>query len=162
MDSTLNQYIKHYTEHLESDNIQKGYKGLMEYLMHLRIHFIKQHPKHLIIGNFYQGYMDMSYFSITPKALKNLKLKIGLVYNHEKNQFELWLVGQNKQVQKKYWELSNNYDWGKYKISETAQDSIIEHRIVAKPKFDDLKLLTQNIEKETLTFIGVIEKALLA
>jgi len=76
-------------------------------------------------------------------------------------QFELWLVGQNKQIQKKYWELLNDSDLGNYKISETAQNSIIRHTILTTPEFKNTDLLTQKIEKETLKFIADIEKILI-
>jgi len=82
MKEPLNQYIKDYIKQLELENVAKGYKGLMEYLMNLRTHFINQYPTEFIIGNFYQGYMDISYFPVTPGSLKNQKLKIGLVFNH--------------------------------------------------------------------------------
>lgn len=40
MKESLNQYINDYITQLESKNVSKGYKGLMEYLMNLRTHFI--------------------------------------------------------------------------------------------------------------------------
>lgn len=97
MKEPLNQYIKDYIKQLELENVAKGYKGLMEYLMNLRTHFINQYPTEFIIGNFYQGYMDMSYFPVTPGSLKNQKLKIGLVFNHKKyNLSSGWLGRTNK------------------------------------------------------------------
>lgn len=156
MEESLSQYIADYTKQLESRNVSKGYKGLMKYLMNLRTHFINQYPTEFIIGNFYQGYMDMSYFPITPKSLKSQKVKIGLVFNHEKTRFELWLVGQNKQVQKKYWNMLNESDWNKYKISKTAEHSIIEHILVEKPDFNQMDLLTKKIENGTIKFINDI------
>lgn len=153
MKASLGQYIEEYTRQLESGNVPKGYKGLMEYLMSLRTRFIKLYPTEFTVGRFYQGYMDMSYFAITPKSLKSQKIKIGVVFNHEKIRFEIWLVGQNKQVQKEYWSLLKGRDWNKYRISQTAQDSIIEHVLVEKPDFSDMDSLTEKIENETVKFI---------
>lgn len=160
MKESLNEFIEDYLEQLESQTIQKGYKGLMNYLMSLRTHLLNKYPNKFQIGRFYQGYMDMSYFPITPKSLKDLKLKIGLVFNHEKIRFELWLVGQNKQVQNKHWVSFNESDWNKYKISETAQESIITHTIVLEPDFNEPDKLTQQIERAILKFIADIEDVL--
>lgn len=100
--------------------------------------------------------MDMSYFPIIPKSLKIQKIKIGLVFNHEKIRFEIWLLGQNKQIQKKYWEFFNESDWNKYTISVNAKDAIIEHILVEKPDFSQIDLLTEKLESDTLKFIKEI------
>ncbi len=84
MNESIHYFIEDYIDQLKSKNVSKGYKGLMNYLMYLRTHFSKKYANELVIGSFYQGYMDMSYFSITPKSIKSKKLKIGLVFNHEK------------------------------------------------------------------------------
>lgn len=160
MKDSLIQCIEEYTKQLELGNVAKGYKALMKYLLNLRTHFKHQYPTEFIIGNFYQGYMDMSYFSITPKSLKNQKVKIGLVFNHEKVRFEIWLVGQNKQIQKKYWEMLKTSDWNTYKISKTAKDSIIEHLLIEKPNFNQMDSLTKKIETETIKFIKDITDVL--
>ena len=158
MKESLHPYIPDYTQ-LKSSNLAKGYKGLMEYLMSLRTYFINQYPAYTI-GSFYQGYMDMSYFPITPTPFKSLQLKFGLVYNHEKNSFEIWLLGRNKKVQRKYWELLKNQGLVKYEISKTPQDSVIDHVLVENPDFNDLDQLTQILESKTINFIENITKVL--
>ena len=160
MKESLSQYIEDYTSQLESKNIPKGYKGLMEYLMSLRTLFLTEYQTEFKVGAFYQGYMDMSYFPITPKSLKSQKLKIGLVFNHEKIRIELWLLGQNKDVQKKYWNLFNGSDWNKYPLSKNAKESIIEHVLVEKPNFNQLDLLTEKVKSGTLKFIKDISDVL--
>lgn len=160
MNDSLGPYIEEYTTQLKTGNISKGYKGLMEYLMGLRTQFINQHATEFKVGNFYQGYMDMSYFPLIPKKLNNTKLKIGLVFNHKKMQFEIWLVGQNKQIQKKFWEQFQNSDWRKYPISENAHISIIEHVLVKNPNFNQLDALTEKIEHGVLKFLKDIMEVL--
>ncbi len=160
MKESLSQNIKDYKKQMELGNIPKAYKGLMEYIMNLRTHFITKFPDDFIVGNLYQGYMDMTYFPFTPKSLKSQKLKIGLVFNHEKIQFEIWLVGQNKQIQKKYWDLFKGSDQNKYTLSTTAKDSIVEHVLVDNPDFSQLDSLTKKIENGTLKFIKDITNVL--
>ncbi|WP_420602707.1 DUF7000 family protein [Flagellimonas sp.] len=159
MKESLNQHFPQYKAQMALGHVPKAYKALMEYLMGLRNHFINQYPGEFIVGNFYQGYMDMSYFPITPKSLKSQKLKIGLVFNHEKLRFEIWLVGQNKQIQKNYWEVFQNNNWNKYPLSPTPKESIIEHILVENPNFSDLDTLTQTLEKGTLQFIQDVSGA---
>ncbi|PCJ96107.1 MAG: hypothetical protein COA50_07970 [Flavobacteriaceae bacterium] len=73
MNTNLLQHIAVYKEQVASENLVLGYQGLMQYMMHLRTHFKQQYPDEFIVGSFYQGYMDMSYFPMTPKALKSQK-----------------------------------------------------------------------------------------
>lgn len=160
MKESLSLYIKEYRKQMLQGNIPKAYKGLLEYMMNLRTHFINQHPTDFVVGALYQGYMDITYFPFTPISLKQQKLKTGLVFNHQKIRFEIWLVGQNKKIQKKYWEAFKNIDWNKYPTSSTAQHSIIEHILVENPDFDELHLLTKEIEAKTFAFISTLQKVL--
>jgi hypothetical protein len=50
--------------------IQIAYKGILEFLGKLRAEYIKKHP-HYDVSSIYQGYMDMSYFSLSTKSLKD-------------------------------------------------------------------------------------------
>ena len=85
----------------------------------------------------------MTYFSFTPKALIDRKLKIAIVFLYESFRFEIWLAGANKQVQEKYWGLIKKSGWNKYRVVPTIQgfDSIIEHIAVDNPDFGDLDTL---------------------
>ena len=157
MEKLLSQNIEEYKKQMALGTVSKAYRELIGYLMSLRTHFRNQYSTEFVISSFHQGYMDMSYFSITPESLIKKKLKIGLVFNHEKMQFEIWLLGQNKQVQKKFWDLFNGSNWNTYSISETAENAIIQHILIDKPKFNDLSLLTKIIEDETLMFVRNVE-----
>lgn len=153
MKQSVGHNINEYTQQLQLGNLPKAYKALMQYLMQLRSHFAKKYSTDFQVGSFYQGYMDMSYFAITPNTFRKKKLKFGLVFNHEKIRFEIWLVGQNKQVQKENWRKLKEADWDKYELSKTPQDSIIEFVLLDNPNFNKLELLTAKIEKQSLIFI---------
>ena len=88
------------------------------------------------------------------QAAKKQKLKIAIVFNHQKIRFEIWLAGQNKQIQKKYWEIFKGSDWNKYHIPSTINDgfSIVDNILVENPNFDDLEILTEQIETKTMEF----------
>ena len=157
MDS-LNEYVNEYRHELEKGVIQKAYRGLMEYVMDLRMHFSKKFPD-FEPGSIYHGYMDMTYFPIFPGSLKSRKLKIAVVLIHSEIRFEVWLVGYNKRVQTEYWKLFKEGDWNGYRIPSTLKgvDSIVEYTLIENPDFNDRDELTKQIETKTLSFIGDIE-----
>ena len=133
----------------------------MEYVMDLRTHFKKKYPDHFVSGVYY-GYMDMTYFSFSPKSLKRRKLKVAIVFVHEACRFEVWLAGYNKQVQSEYWKLFKESEWNKYHIVATTKgvDSIVEYTLVDSPDFGDLDALTEQIERATLRFTEDVESFL--
>jgi hypothetical protein len=156
---SFHEYITEYRKQLKKGDIKEAYKGLMEYIMDLRVHFKNKYPDYFVSGSIYYGYMDMTYFSFFPESLKQQKLKIAIVFIHDTFRFEVWLAGYNKQVQTKYWKLFKESNWNKYHIPSTiiGADSIIEYTLVDNPDFSDLNTLTKQIEKDTLKFIRDIE-----
>jgi hypothetical protein len=158
MDSFL-ECIEEYRKQLEKGKIQKAYRGLMDYLADLRTYLTQKYPDYFVSSSTYFGYMDMSYFSFTPRSLKDRGLKIAVVFVHETFKFEIWLAGYNKQIQTKYWKLIQSSGWEKYHLVSTpiGADSIIESSLVNAPDFGDLAALTRQIEVETLKFIEDVE-----
>ena len=154
--------MNEYKKQMQKGAIIKAYRGLMEYIMNLRMYLHNKYPSYNVPSHIYFGYMNMTYFSFFPDSLKKRKLKIGIVFVHETCRFEVWLFGYNKSVQTKYWTLFKENDWNKYPISPTPQsfDSIIETILVGNPDFSDLDDLTKQIEKGTLKFIDDVEKFL--
>jgi hypothetical protein len=157
--AALHEYMNEYRKQLEKGAIQKAYKGLMEYFMGLRTYFNVQYPDSFAAGSLYYGYMDMTYFPIVSKTLKQRNLKIAIVFLHESFRFEIWLAGYNKQSQMKYWKLFKESGWSKYPVVPTTKgaDSILECIAVENPVFDDLEALTNQIESKTLKFISDVE-----
>lgn len=155
------QHIEEYIAQLESSNLSSGYRALMEYLMSLRIHFINKYSEAFTVGTFHQGLMNLSYFPIKTKTLSHHNLKFGLIFNHEKIQFEIWLLGRNKQIQEKYWNLLRQTT-NKYLRSTNAHEAIIQHVLIAEPDFKQLNLLTQRIDDETVKFMADVSGLLIS
>jgi len=158
MEKPLNEYITEYSKQLEIGDINQAYKGLMEYIKSLRNHFIKNYPKNFVAGSIYQGYMDYTFFTFTPKLLRNKKLKIVIIFEHKTMTFEVWLSGQNKEIRRKYKEFFRNNGFKKYTIFSATEDnlSIIEHSLIKNPNFDNLDYITEQIEEKTMIFINKI------
>ena len=152
-------HIAEFRTQLKRGVIQHAYKGLLEYVSGLRTYFQKNHPECEGPSNIYQGYMDMTYFSIIPPSLKQHKLKIAVVFLYDAFRFEVWLSGYNRKVQAKYWQLLRDSGPPHYRLVENPlkADAILEHTLVENPDFDNMDELTRQIVKGTLAFISEVE-----
>ncbi|MBN1785669.1 MAG: hypothetical protein JW825_01585 [Candidatus Methanofastidiosa archaeon] len=155
-------HMNEYRKQVEKGAIVEAYRGLMNYIHGLRMYFKNKYPDYLVPGSIYYGYMDMTYFSFFPKSLKSRKMKVAVVFIHEKCRFEAWLAGYNKQAQAKYWKLFKEGKWDKYHVPSTTKgvDSIVECVLAENPDFNDLDALTKQIEEGTLNFIKDVEEFL--
>lgn len=154
---TLNELIEAYTNHLQQGEIQIAYKGILEFLGKLRAEFIKKHP-YYDVSSIYQGYMDMSYFSLSTKSLKGKGLKIAIVYLHEKGSFEVWLSARNREISKQYESVfcGKSFDGITVFHDDNNQDAIIECTLISSPNFEDQVILTDIIEQGIEEFITAI------
>ncbi len=159
---SLKKHMNEYRKQLQQSHIKQAYAGLVQYIMDLRTHFAKKYPEYFVSGSIYQGYMDMTYFSLSPKSLKDRKLKIAIVFVYDTFRFEVWLSGYNRSVQAKYLKLLKESNWTKYHTADTATgiDYIIDHVLVSDPDFGDLAALTEQIERRTFEFIEDVENFL--
>jgi hypothetical protein len=153
---TIQGSILEYKKQMQKGLVQQAYRGIMEYVMQLRTYFQKKYPEYST-GNIYNGYMDMTYFPLFPKSLKKRKLKIAIVFIHNSCRFEVWLSGNNRQIQHEYSTLIKESKWGKYRMDPNNPDSIIEDILVEDPDFSNPDELTKGIETSTLSFIRDVE-----
>lgn len=159
---TLNELILDYTKQLQLGELQVAYKGILDYLNKLRNDFANKYHEYEIGNNIYQGYMDMSYFSLNTKQLKDKGLKIAIVYLHEKGAFEVWLSARNREILKKYKVLFNDDAVEGISVfhDDDNQDAIIEYTLTSEPDFDNQALLIDIIQDGTEKFLSVIAKHL--
>ncbi len=141
----LNDYVNIYKEQLEKGDIQEAYSGLVKYVMRLGTTLSKNLVNNFSFGNLFQGYMDYTYFYYSNDFLKKRKLKLGLVLNHKKMRFEIWLLGQTIPIQENYWQFFKTTKWNKDRTTK-PQYSILETVLIENPDFNDLDLLSQQIE----------------
>ena len=156
----MNREIDEYNIQLQRGDIQKAYRSIIGFMAKFRIYLKRKYPSH-IISALYPGYMDMTYFSITPENLKKHNLKIAIVYLHEPNAFEVWLSGVNRSVQAEYIKRLLNRKLN-YRLSmiKPGVDSIVEHRIKTKPDFDRCQVMMSAIESEYLDFEHHVDSVL--
>ncbi len=101
MEHDIQKSLELYKEQLRYGYIRTAYLTSTKYVAELKAKFPTQYKT----GNISFGYLDYTYFPVFHQFLRNQKLRFGVVLNHEKMQFEFWLMGQNADVQRAYWEL---------------------------------------------------------
>lgn len=145
----LNHYVALYQDMLSQGNIQKAYTGLVKYITSVSTVLSRKLSGKYTVGSIFQGYMDYTYFYYSNDYLKERKLKFGLVLNHSKMQFEVWLLGQTIPVQEKYWQYFKSTKWNNGRTTRPTY-SILEVTLIENPNFNDLNRLTAQIEKHLL------------
>ncbi len=150
----LNTLLLIYKEQLEKGDIKIAYTELVKHVQNLKTIFSKDLGQEFSCGNVFQGYMDYTYFYLSNDYLNNKKLKLGLVLNHKDMRFEIWLLGQTKDIQEKYWNLLKGSKW--VKKTEMPQYSIIEAVLADSPDFNDLNSLSESIKNKFLLTSGEI------
>ncbi len=151
----LNHYVNTYKEQLKQGDIKEAYKGLVKYITRLGTTLSKNLPENYTFGDIFQGYMDYTYIYYSNDFLKKRKLKFGLVLNHSKMQFEIWLLGQTKPIQEKYWQIFRNTKWSNDRTTK-PQYAILETVLIENPDFNDLDSLTKQIENRLVNISAEI------
>lgn len=154
---SLNQMIKEYTDCLHQNEIQVAYRAILEFIGALRVDMIKRYPDYRI-SNIYQGYMDMSYFSVRTNLFEDKGLKIAIVYLHGKGAFEVWLSARNREILTEYKSVFNGFIIDNISAfhDENNHDSIIECTLTTTPDFEDKVFLIDVIEQGVDKFINSI------
>ncbi len=154
---TLNQFINDYTCQLQQGELQIAYKGILEFIGRLRAEFVRKYP-HYDVSSIYQGYMDMSYFSLSTKSLKDKSLKIAIVYLHEKGDFEVWLSARNRDIAKSYASVLKDVLSSDANVFHDVNnpDAIVEYSLVKTPDFENPSMLIDTIDQGVDKFVTTI------
>lgn len=141
---------------------QPSANGHVRFMTALRAHFISRFPTGFKAGQIYKGKKEISFFTFTPLSLHQQKLKIAIVWNYQNDRFEIWLAGQNRQIQKQCWSFFKDSNWSKYPVPNniTAGFSIVDSILVANPNFNDADKLILQIEAKAMAFIQGIADAM--
>ncbi|PHI34691.1 hypothetical protein CBQ28_23430 [Pseudoalteromonas sp. GCY] len=140
---SLSARIPAYKMVFASGELQRTYKDLVSIVQSLRAEFSKQYKGQFTVANVLHGYIDFTYFYLQNDYLKKHKLKLAVVLNHQEVQFELWLLGQTKDVQIDYWTKLQGVRWVDQDVM--PEWSIFEILMLADPDFDNVKALSERI-----------------
>lgn len=147
--------IEIYKEQLNKGYIQTAYSALTKYVEELKSGF----PKEYRTGNVSFGYLYYTYFPFFNEYLKSHKLRFGIVLNHFDMQFELWLMGQNVNVQKEYWEILKDSKWN-IDRKEMPRYSVLEVLLENRIDFNEKEHMTETIITNALSLAKEIQKYL--
>jgi hypothetical protein len=162
--ASLQQAIDRYTSLLADGELQRAYKGILSYMASLQTQLTERFPS-CAGGALYQGYMDMTYFALTPPELRERKLKIALVYLHVEHRFELWLAANNRALQAETAKVLSAVPLGEYRVTPPAPgvDAVIEKIVLAEPDFDQPERMTNILADAFASFsadmLTLIDKA---
>lgn len=150
-----------YKKQMLQSDLRLAYQSLLQFIMDLRVRFESHHPDFAVSGSVYPGVMDMTFFCFADDFLKQHKLKITLVFLHDKCRFELWLSGANRAVQSKCWKALKDSNFTAYPLVDqaTGVDSIAAH-LLPDPDFSNPPALADTLEKESLAFLKTITPTL--
>ena len=155
MKKDIQKSIEIYKEQLDNGYIQVAYLALTKYVAELKSNF----PKKYRTGNISFGYLDYTYFSFFNTFLRDQKLRFRVVLNHRKMQIELWLMGQNANIQKKYWEILKNSKWNSDR-NKMPRYSVLEVVLENQIDFNNKKRMTENIITQPLSLSQEIQQYL--
>jgi hypothetical protein len=102
------EYLKEYDKIIKTTQLQKGYQEFIKLFRFLRIGLEKELSEYNFSGNIVENNMDYSYFQLVDKRLKDLGIKIQIVFQHREFRFEIWASGYNRKIQNKYYEKLKN------------------------------------------------------
>ena len=143
----LNDYVASYQSQLQKGDILIAYKELVSFVMKLRTDLKRDSSFDYSVTAILHGYLDYTYFYFSNDFLKSKKLKFGLVLNHLEMRFELWLLGNTAEIQKKYWTFLKETKWNKNRM-EMPIYSVLEVVLIETPNFNNLLLLQKSLEIE--------------
>ena len=155
---SMHDGFSEYQNLVQTGDIARVYKGIIDYMQSLRRHLRDNHREYKM-GSFNQGAMDFTYFSLSTKELKAEQLKLVIIFNHQKASFEIWLAGQNKQVQKQYLALMDEKELGAHYRASTHPHSILEWEVLKSPNFNDLDTVTTKMEQSVKVFLQDLSKS---
>ncbi|WP_342804427.1 hypothetical protein [Alteromonas sp. M12] len=142
-DASFNSRISAYKAIFSSGEIQKTYQDLVAIVQSLRTSFATEYKDQFSVANVLHGYIDFTYFYLQNEFLKNRKLKLAFVFNHQKIQFEIWLLGQKKDVQLAYWKKLKSTKWVNEEVM--PEYAIFEIVLLSNPDFNNFDSLSESI-----------------
>jgi hypothetical protein len=158
---TLGSDLEGLRKQLEDGSVQRAYVAILGYMSRLRAWFASGRPDQMV-SDLYQGVFDMTYFALTPPALKARELKLAIVFDYSSFRFQVWLAARNRNVQRRYWELLRDNGWTSYPLLEPAAgvDAITVDDIANGLELEHPERLTAEIESAVSAFGVEVERFL--
>lgn len=156
---TNGEYIDEYKRLIQTTNLQKGYQEFIRFFRNLRTYLQKEMPEYTFTGNIVENNMDYSYFQFTNEILKSKGLKIVIAFVHADFDYQIWLSGLNREIQRKcYKGLQGAKHPYILTSNPTKTDYILQAQLVDECNYDDIEGLLKTIKENVLEFINEVER----
>lgn len=155
MKCNINECIEIYQQLLNQGNLQIAYKALIDLVNEIKNNFDKQYQT----NNISLGYLDFTYFPFFNDYLRINKLRFGVVLNHQKMRFELWLMGQNKAIQEKYWNLLKDTKWNEG-INVMPKYAVLELVLYDQIDFNQKQVMITTVINQAILYAKEIQEYL--
>jgi hypothetical protein len=146
---------------VDEGSLQRAYRAVIGFMQQLRIDIDKSQAD-IGVSEIYQGYMDMTYFALFVPELWRRGLKVAIVFEYDPFEFEVWLSGKNRGVQKEYYEIIKDAEWGEYEVMEPGPgvDGILKADLAHGTALEDSEALADLLIERSLAFAGRVEEQL--
>lgn len=150
----MKEKIEAYQKLVQIGHMPSTYKYLLSVVMRMKAYMEKKDANYanFKFSNVSPGYMDFTYFPFYDEHLRGNLLRFGIVLNHAEMRFELWLMGQNADVQAKYWLLLKDSKWN-IEREEMPIYSVLETVLVSSPDFENEKVLFESVATKAMADI---------
>lgn len=155
----MSEAMDEYRVQIQRGYLQVAYQGLMQFFRDLRLRLAENHPEYSVAGSIYYGYMDMTFLTMAPQALRDRRLKIVVVFIHDSFRFEIWLSGANRDVQQRCWGRLAEIVSDEYRLAPDprAEDYVVARTLLEDPDFADLEALAALIEERANEFVEDVQ-----
>lgn len=85
------KFLEEYQNLIQNTNLQKGYQEFIRLFRWLRINLQNRFSSFRFQGNIVENNMEYSYFQFSDDTLKQMGLKIVVVFVHSDFRFEVWI-----------------------------------------------------------------------
>lgn len=147
-------YLNEYKNLIKTTELQQGYQEFIKLFRYLRIELEKELIEYKFSSNIVENNMDYSYFQLVNEKLKDLGIKIQVVFKHKDFRFEIWASGYNRQIQNKYYEKLKNKELP-YILNDQPNriDYILRFSLDENLDLSDGLSIKTEIKKATIEFI---------
>ena len=97
-----------YKELLATTELQQGYQEFIKLFRYLRRELEKELDGFSFSNNIVENRRDFAYFQLFSDELKAKGLKAQIIFVHKEFQFEVWISGYNRKIQRDYYNYLKN------------------------------------------------------
>lgn len=134
---------------------KKGYQEFIKFFRYLRIYLEQALPEYEFTSNITENNMDYSYFQFTNRELKAKGIKYVVAFVHLSFNYEVWLSGFNRKIQKELYSKIKNQKPNNYLLTDNpnSTDYVLKNLIVENCDYNELDQLLHEMKSGIVKFL---------